>query len=505
MHRATRLSRCLLLALIIAGLLAAYLPPASTSAADEGRLFPQTGFKIRNAQFLDFFDRRGGVRTFGYPTSREFTFLGARVQFFQRGIMQLRSDNTVATMNLLDAELMPYTQMNNATFPGVDANVTKSAPLPGSPNYGAAILAYVKATAPNSFENQPVNFHQTFLNTVTAADAYPKGKGDLGLLPGFDLELWGVPTSAPAYDPNNRNFIYQRFQRGIMHYDATTKTTQGLLLGDYLKAIITGQNLPADLEEQAKGGRIYRQYDPTKPGWVARPGDLAGTEMTMAFEREPSIVIDPGHGGKEVGASFTFPDGSVLREKDLTLVIAKRVAALLQEKGYVVTLTRTGDVGANTPAVDVTNDKKVNLEDELQARLDFANRSQATLYVSIHFNGIENAAMSGTEVYYCPKGPYTTQSQRLATLVQQQLLAELTKAGHTPLNRGAKPDERAVGTGNHFYILNPEEVRPVRAPAVLGEALFLTNAKEAALARDAKIQEAIAQGYVKGILAYYQQ
>jgi hypothetical protein len=100
---------------------------------------------------------------------------------------------------------------------------------------------------------------------------------------GLNLELWGIPTSRPARDPNNHGFIYQRYQRGIMHHDRATGTTQGLLLGSYLKALMTGQELPGDLESQASGSRFYKQYDSGKTLWLARPGDLADTDLTNAF------------------------------------------------------------------------------------------------------------------------------------------------------------------------------------------------------------------------------
>ena len=45
-----------------------------------------------------------------------------------------------------------------------------------------------------------------------------------------------------------------------MHYDDGCKCTQGLLLGDYLKALITGENLPIDLEAQAQENPLLRQY-----------------------------------------------------------------------------------------------------------------------------------------------------------------------------------------------------------------------------------------------------
>ena len=54
-----------------------------------------------------------------------------------------------------------------------------------------------------------------------------------------------------------------------MHYGKGCGCTQGLLLADYLKAVITNHNLPTDLAAQVKSPST-KQYDPTKPGWLAR-------------------------------------------------------------------------------------------------------------------------------------------------------------------------------------------------------------------------------------------
>ena len=284
------------ISLLVGILLSLTLSPidTKTSHAAEARYYPETGFRIRNAAFLDFFDHRGGLRTFGYPVSNEFTLYGFRVQFFQRAIMQLRQDGSVATLNFLDAGLMSYAQINQSVFPAADPAVLARAPAAGSPGYDSAILSYVKATAPDSWQSIPVGFYRTFLNTVTARDAFRDGIGNPALLPGFDLELWGVPTSAPTFDPGNHNFVYQRFQRGIMHYDKTSGTTQGLLLADYLKAIMIGANLPSDLESQARNSPLYKQYDPTKPGWIARPSDLPNSDLTSAFESERATLSNRG-------------------------------------------------------------------------------------------------------------------------------------------------------------------------------------------------------------------
>ncbi len=249
--------------------------------------YPVTGFKI-SGPFLNYFEHRGGLRTFGYPISRPFPFEGHTVQFFQRRILELENDGSIGQLNLLDPGLMPYTQINQATFPAVDLSLTRNLPTPGSKDYTPKILQYVQATAPNQWNGQPVNFLNTFTNTVTMSDAFGTGKPQPQLLPGINLEQWGVPTSQPAVDPNNHNFIYQRFQRGIMHYDQTTGVTQGLLLADYFKAIITGWNLPADLDSEAQGSPFYKQYNPSFPRWIARPDQLPNSDLTFAFERQPA-------------------------------------------------------------------------------------------------------------------------------------------------------------------------------------------------------------------------
>lgn len=253
-----------------------------SSALHDNRYFPQTGYRIDNDTIWDYFNRRGGVVTFGYPVSRTFFLQGFHVQFFQRRIVQIGPDGHARLLNVLDPGILPYTSFNFATFPGFDTGLVAAAPPPTDPG---ATLAWVKAHAPDSFQGMPVNFYQTFLNTVPASVAFPNG-GDPSLVPGFDLEMWGIPTSQPTVDPNNHNFVYLRFQRGIMHYDAGCNCTRGILLADYLKSILTGQNLPADLDQESQNSPFYKQYDPTQPNWVHNPSLLPNTNLTNAFTKE---------------------------------------------------------------------------------------------------------------------------------------------------------------------------------------------------------------------------
>ena len=95
--------------------------------------------------------------------------------------------------------------------------------------------------------------------------------------------MWGLPTSSPKADPNNPDFIYQRFQNGILLYDSAAGTTQPLPMGEYLKALLTGQNLSPDLAGQAADSPLLRQYDPTRPQSLATPGKLITSDLTDAF------------------------------------------------------------------------------------------------------------------------------------------------------------------------------------------------------------------------------
>ncbi|HLQ34583.1 MAG TPA: hypothetical protein VK457_18010 [Chloroflexota bacterium] len=253
------------------------------STPHDNRFFSQTGFRIDNDVFWNYFNARGGLPTFGYATSRTFQFLGFTTQFFQRRIMQLGPDGNARLLNLFDQGLFPFTNINGSTFPAPDPSVIGAAPAPGSAGYGTNIITFIQQNAPNTFNGRPTNFYNTFASQVPLAAAFPNG-GDTTLLPGFDLEMWGAVTSHPSVDPANNNFIYLRFQRGIMMFDGSTNLTQGVLLADYFKFIITGVNIPPDLDLQARGSSFYKQYNNSQPNGLNNPGLLPGTNMQFAFD-----------------------------------------------------------------------------------------------------------------------------------------------------------------------------------------------------------------------------
>jgi len=255
----------------------------TTTTPGDPRFFDATQFRIDRDAFWDFFQKRGGLRTFGYPVSREFLFSGCIAQLFQRLAMQQCGDQGVGTLNILEDGLLPYTRFNGSTLPAPDPDLIASAPLPNDPAYGTRAIEFVAANASESVDGEPVGFLTTFQTSVELAEAFPQGNADANLLPLLNLQLWGLPTSKPAYDPNNHEFIYQRFQRGVMHYDRGCRCTQGLLLADYLKDLLTGVRLPDDLAAQAGGSPLFK---------AAAGGKMPrATSFVDAFSAQAPVVI----------------------------------------------------------------------------------------------------------------------------------------------------------------------------------------------------------------------
>jgi flagellum-specific peptidoglycan hydrolase FlgJ len=294
-------ARAVLLAAVLLGVAPV---PRSLAAVDGDRFFAQTGYGVERDAFWDFFRHRGGTRTLGFPVSAAFPFQGCMVQFFQRLVLQQCGSAGVGTLNLLDDGLLPYSRINGSVFPSPDASLRSAAPGPLEDAYADKVTRFVRDNAPDTFEGEQVNFGKTFLSTVSASDAFPYG-GDPALLPLINLQIWGFPTSRPQRDPSNRGFIYQRFQRGIMHYDTACRCTQGLLLADYLKALLTGQHLPPDLQADAQTSPLYRS---AAPGGRPPPA----TSFVGAFldpppspAASPSLTTDQASFIAEVGGAAT--------------------------------------------------------------------------------------------------------------------------------------------------------------------------------------------------------
>lgn len=172
------------------------------------------------------------------------------------------------------------------------------------------------------------------------------------------------------------------------------------------------------------------------------------------------LAIDPGHGGKDPGAS-----GYGLKEKDVVLDTGLRLQTLLQSTPIQIIMTRDTDIYI----APVERAKKANAE-------------KADLFVSIHANAANKTA-SGTETLYYPN---SADSQKLAGYIQKRLVDTLDTK-----DRKLKPRK-------DLAVLNSTNMT-----AVLVEIGFIDQVDDNALLADpAKRQEA-AQAIYNGILDYY--
>ncbi|HZT07042.1 MAG TPA: hypothetical protein VFC51_08430 [Chloroflexota bacterium] len=281
-------------------------PPPPVDPITGNRYFSETGFGIGDDNMWNYFVRRGGLRTFGFPISRMFVLSGQSVQLFEKGMLAVDDSGNVTTLNLLEDPFLPYDQLGDLSLPDDDPGLIGSAPDPAAPDYLDQVQEFIRVNAAETFDGNPTHFYSTFLGTVPYFDAFFTGDGDPNLLPGFDLEIWGFPTSQPGYRvigydvirsdtpgvPDTQqpvldtSVVLQRFQRGVMRYDATTGTSTGVPLGPYLRAIIMGQVDAPVLADAASSSPLWAQYNPDAVNWIDRPDDLPDTNLVLAFEPE---------------------------------------------------------------------------------------------------------------------------------------------------------------------------------------------------------------------------
>ncbi|HOM01265.1 MAG TPA: N-acetylmuramoyl-L-alanine amidase [Acetivibrio sp.] len=181
--------------------------------------------------------------------------------------------------------------------------------------------------------------------------------------------------------------------------------------------------------------------------------------------KEVIVVIDPGHGGEDLGAyNGTF------YEKDINLDISLKLGELLEELGVKVVYTRKTDVFI-----------------DLDPRVDLANRLDATLFISVHSNSMpDNSDYRGTETLYCPpvNPKYSKMDgKKLATIVQKELIS-------------------ALGTVDNGIIERPNlaVLRKTVMPAVIAEIAYISSPSDRAKLKDTAFRQKAAQALADAVM-----
>ncbi len=186
-----------------------------------------------------------------------------------------------------------------------------------------------------------------------------------------------------------------------------------------------------------------------------------------------TIVVDPGHGGIDGGASAY---GRV--EKNITLPIGLDLGAILRGQGAAVVYTRSTDTYVS-----------------LAQRTAIANRAGAAAFVAIHVNALNDPSYRGLMTFYGGPGGYATGVRRSPALVAagQALAADVQTA---TLAQGGEISD-GVQPANYYVLGN------AAMPAVLIETGFLTNPTEGAQLATPALQERVATGIANGLANFF--
>ena len=213
-----------------------------------------------------------------------------------------------------------------------------------------------------------------------------------------------------------------------------------------------------------------------------------------------TILLDPGHGGRDPGAKA---NGVV--ESKLVMKLSNMVETRLKKKGFNVTYTRDKDVFI-----------------PLEKRTETANRRKVDLFVSIHVNANTDTSVSGLEVYYLDQAR-TKSAERVAARENgvkvkaisdlQVIISDLGFNTKMKESRELSGDvlnsmTRHVKSGGFTARSNGVRSAPfyvlmgAKMPSILIELGYLSNKGDAEYLKNDKYLERLADGIVEGIVAY---
>lgn len=192
------------------------------------------------------------------------------------------------------------------------------------------------------------------------------------------------------------------------------------------------------------------------------------------------VFLDPGHGGRDPGAVYNG-----LREKDLNMSIYRKLRSELEKLGYTVLTSRDSDVYV----------------DYVTERSEMVNKTDADVFISIHFNatGVPGANRSGVETYiYEPDDDIKPRINKVAhdnpvRLSESKRLAENI---HNSVVSVAGANDRGIH-GSNYAVL-----RETVKPAVLIELGYMDSPEYKKISDD-KYQNKLVEGLVKGLRNFY--
>ena len=199
----------------------------------------------------------------------------------------------------------------------------------------------------------------------------------------------------------------------------------------------------------------------------------------LSEDSMPVIVIDPGHGGEDGGATSNRGD----LEKDINLAIAQKLQAMLEVSGFSVVMTRESDCSIGNQELATVRERKSS---DLHRRLEIVEEQNNCILISIHQNHFSDGKYHGAQIFYSTNDE---QSEQLAKSLQEEVVRLLQPEN----TREIKPSDDSI-----FLLKNAQ------VPAVIVECGFLSNDEEAQKLIEPEYQSQMAFSIYSGFLQYWE-
>ncbi len=446
--------------------------------------------------------------------------------FMENGDLYVEAEPLLSFLDPMLPEKLIFSKVKKSIFviqSGVDTTKTTQQPQIQASETGEKIK-----TKPISSENPQIpTTNPANENIISKASCEERKNGTL-----FTLYL---PDSV-AFDHTffKPQLNINIFKGKISVSDINITTVAGLVTSVEATQFADNAQVSITVSDKVPEPEVAYLKDPLRIEVVVRPAgspDIkAGPEKSMqnqllrpsssepsakeAKERIRTIIIDPGHGGKDPGAVSST---SRLREKDAVLAIGKKVAALLKEKSPDVRCVMTRD-----------DDTFIALSE----RIHIANKQKGDLFVSIHANSIKGnknkkSSVNGYTVYFLDVARddearavaafenssleyeedrkdksvsdldfilkstelnlYRNESEDFAITLEQEMNKSVKeiKRNKTGINQAG------------FYVLRGPDM-----PAVLIETAYISNPRESEMLGNPGFQDEVAQSIINGIIKY---
>ncbi len=188
------------------------------------------------------------------------------------------------------------------------------------------------------------------------------------------------------------------------------------------------------------------------------------------IQTRKTVIIDPGHGGIDVGTVGI--DGSL--EKNINLSISLDLYDFLMVSGINAVLTRDGDY-------EVYRAGEQRTKSDLYNRMDYINSVPDSILISIHQNHFENEAEWGTQIWYSPN------DEKSPTIADKIL---------NSVKKNIQPENKRINkkSDDSYYILYKAQ-----KPSVMVECGFVSNENENKRLQDKEYQRDMAYSILAGI------